>query len=226
LVASIVCINASLEFNWIYLHLGIDSWSRFRIFHDNVSIFCLDKCLFNISDFSTKRIIKQKLISQISELRIRKHLTKFMIIETLKTLYARDLNKLKSEIESYKSESAIWKKDSEIPNSAGNLTLHLVGNLNHFIGAEIGKTGYVRQRDVEFSTEFETKADLVKRIDETINVVDSALSTLTDEDLEKEYPIIVFTDKMTTGYFLIHLTTHLSYHLGQINYHRRLLDEN
>jgi uncharacterized damage-inducible protein DinB len=149
-----------------------------------------------------------------------------MIIETLKTLYARDLNKLKSEIESYKSESAIWKKDSEIPNSAGNLTLHLVGNLNHFIGAEIGKTGYVRQRDVEFSTEFETKADLVKRIDETINVVDSALSTLTDEDLEKEYPIIVFTDKMTTGYFLIHLTTHLSYHLGQINYHRRLLDEN
>jgi uncharacterized damage-inducible protein DinB len=154
-----------------------------------------------------------------------KNLKSIMIIETLKTLYARDLNKLKSEIESYKSEEAIWKNDSGIPNSAGNLTLHLVGNLNHFIGAEIGKTGYVRNRDLEFSTEFEPKNDLIKRIDETINVVDSALSTLAVEDLEKEYPIIVFADKMTNGFFLIHLATHLSYHLGQINYHRRLLDE-
>jgi hypothetical protein len=147
-----------------------------------------------------------------------------MIIETLKTLYARDLNKLKSEIESYKSEAAIWKKDSEIPNSPGNLTLHLAGNLNHFIGAEIGKTGYVRNRDLEFSTEFEPKNDLIKRIDETINVVDSALSTLLAEDLEKEYPIDVFGYSMTTEFFLIHLATHLSYHLGQINYHRRIFD--
>jgi uncharacterized damage-inducible protein DinB len=148
-----------------------------------------------------------------------------MIIETLKTLYLRDLNKLKSEIESYKSEAAIWKKSQDIPNSAGNLTLHLIGNLNHFIGGEIGKTGYVRQRDLEFSTEFEPREDLIKRIDDTINVVDSALSTLSAEDLEKEYPIVVFTDKMTFGFFLVHLATHLSYHLGQIDYHRRLLDE-
>lgn len=147
-----------------------------------------------------------------------------MIIETLKTLYARDLNRLKSEIESYKSETAIWKKDAEIPNSAGNLTLHLVGNLNHFIGAEIGKTGYVRNRDLEFSTEFEPRIDLIKRIDETINVVDSALSSLTVEDLEKEYPRYDFGHPITFEFFLVHLAMHLSYHLGQINYHRRLLD--
>lgn len=148
-----------------------------------------------------------------------------MIIETLKTLYARDLNKLKTEIEAYKSKEAIWKTSNEIPNSAGNLTLHLVGNLNHFIGAEIGKTGYVRQRELEFSTESEPREDLVKRIEDTINVVDAALSAITPEDLFNDYPIIVFQEKMTTGYFLIHLTTHLAYHLGQINYHRRLLDE-
>lgn len=148
-----------------------------------------------------------------------------MVIETLKTLYARDLNKLKAEIQAYKSEEAIWKKSSEIPNSAGNLTLHLIGNLNAYIGAEIGQTGYVRQRDLEFSTEFVSKDELVKRIDETIEVVSQGLSMLKAEDLFDDYPLIVFDSKMTTGYFLIHLTTHLAYHLGQINYHRRLLDK-
>ena len=148
-----------------------------------------------------------------------------MIIKTLKTLYARDLNKLKAEIEAYKSEQSIWKTSEEIPNSAGNLTLHLIGNLNAFIGAELGKTGYIRQRDLEFSTEFEPRNELIKRIEEVINVVDSTLSQISVEDLEKEYPLIVFADKMTTGYFLIHLSTHLAYHLGQINYHRRLSDK-
>ncbi len=148
-----------------------------------------------------------------------------MIIETLKTLYARDLNKLKSEIEAYKSEEAIWQKSNKIPNSAGNLTLHLMGNLNHFIGAELGKTGYIRQRDLEFSTKGEPRNDLINRIEAVINVVDSTLSEISTEDLETEYPIIVFQDKMTTEFFLIHLATHLSYHLGQINYHRRLLDK-
>lgn len=148
-----------------------------------------------------------------------------MVIETLKTLYARDLNKLKAEIQAYKSEEAIWKKSAEILNSAGNLTLHLIGNLNAYIGAEIGKTGYVRQRDLEFSTEFVSKNDLIKRIDETIEVVSQGLSMLTAEELFNDYPLIVFDSKMTTGYFLIHLTTHLAYHLGQINYHRRLLDK-
>ncbi|MEK7723476.1 MAG: DinB family protein [Acidobacteriota bacterium] len=148
-----------------------------------------------------------------------------MVIETLKTLYTRDLNKLKAEIKAYKSEEAIWKKRAEIPNSAGNLTLHLIGNLNAYIGAEIGKTAYIRQRDLEFSTEFVSKDDLIIRIDETIEAVSLGFSKLTAEDLFNDYPLIVFQDKMTTGYFLIHLSTHLAYHLGQINYHRRLLDE-
>jgi hypothetical protein len=85
---------------------------------------------------------------------------------------------------------------------------------------------YVRQRDLEFSTEFEARGDLIKRIDETINLVDLSLSTLTVEDLEKEYPRYDFGHPITFEFFLVHLAMHLSYHLGQINYHRRLLDEN
>ncbi|ASW75303.1 hypothetical protein IQ37_10430 [Chryseobacterium piperi] len=147
-----------------------------------------------------------------------------MIIESLKSLYKRDLNKLKIEIEAYQNEDAIWKVDKNIANSAGNLCLHLVGNLNHFIGAELGKTGYVRQRDLEFSLKNIPKAELIEKVQATAAMIDSSLSQLSEKDLEKEYPLIVFDGAMSTNYFLIHLIAHLDYHLGQINYHRRLLD--
>lgn len=147
-----------------------------------------------------------------------------MLIETLKSLFDRDLNKLKVEIESYQNESQIWVIDKNISNSAGNLCLHLMGNINSFIGAEIGKTGYVRDRPLEFSTKNVPKAALISTIEKTNWVVNNALDSLTEADLEKIYPQIVFEKEMTTGYFLVHLATHLAYHLGQINYHRRLLD--
>lgn len=147
-----------------------------------------------------------------------------MLKETLKKLYRRDLEKLRQEIDSYLDESNLWRVEKNIPNSAGNLCLHLIGNLNAFIGAEIGKTGYVRQRDLEFSLKDIPKSELLKKVDDTIVVVEDALDTLTDEQFDEEYPIIVFAEKMSTGYFLVHLATHLNYHLGQVNYHRRLLD--
>jgi len=147
-----------------------------------------------------------------------------MIIESLKSLYNRDLNKLKTEIESYRNETTIWKTDKNISNSAGNLCLHLVGNLNNYIGAELGKTGYIRNREQEFSLKDIPQAELIEKVTATVDMVDDVLSQLTPEDLEKEYPLAVFGETMTTGYFLIHLITHLDYHLGQINYHRRLLD--
>lgn len=150
-----------------------------------------------------------------------------MIVETLENLYDRDLAKLKTEIETYRNESSIWKTDCEITNSAGNLCLHLIGNLKHFIGAELGDSGYVRQRDLEFSIDGVPRADLLKGVDETREVVLASFDKVTPEQLEQDYPIVVFADMgaMTNGYFLIHLATHLNYHLGQINYHRRLFDK-
>ena len=146
-----------------------------------------------------------------------------MLIETLKSLFDRDLNKLKLEIESYQNESQIWEIDKNISNSAGNLCLHLIGNLNTYIGAEIGKTGYIRNRELEFSLKDVPGSELIEKIENTILVVNKALDTLTETDLEAIYPLAVFEKEMTTGFFLIHLSTHLAYHLGQINYHRRLL---
>ena len=145
-----------------------------------------------------------------------------MLIQTLKTIFRRDLEKLKQEISLYEDESKIWVIGKDIANSAGNLCLHLVGNLNTYIGAEIGKTGYIRHRDLEFSLKNIPQQELVKKIEDTIIMVESSLDKLKEEQLEKEYPLLVFAEKTSTGYFLVHLAVHLGYHLGQINYHRRL----
>lgn len=148
-----------------------------------------------------------------------------MLIQTLQTLFRRDLEKLKLEIESFQNEANIWKVDKNILNSAGNLCLHLVGNLNMFIGNQLGGTDYVRDRAAEFSTKDVSRTELVKMVEETILVVEQSLNKISTDQLQAHYPIDVFEDKMTTEYFLVHLATHLGYHLGQINYHRRMLDE-
>ena len=147
-----------------------------------------------------------------------------MLIQILKSLFDRDLKRLRVEIDIYKNEQTLWHIEKSIANSAGNLCLHLIGNLNAYIGAEIGKTGYIRQRDLEFSQKNVPKDELVRMIEDTIKVVEEGLNKLNEIDLEKEYPLLVFKEKTSTGYFLIHLAVHLGYHLGQVNYHRRLLD--
>ena len=149
---------------------------------------------------------------------------KRMLTETLKLLFERDLKKLRDEIEAYEIEKNIWQVEKYINNSAGNLCLHIIGNLNWFIGAQFGATGYIRDRELEFSSTNIPKDDLLLEIDKTRSVLDNTLDKITASQLELEYPILVFDKKTTTYYFLIHLTTHLAYHLGQINYHRRLID--
>ena len=147
-----------------------------------------------------------------------------MFIESLIKIFKKNLNKLKVEIELYDNESHLWLTEGEVTNATGNLTLHIVGNLNHYIGATLGNTGYIRKRDLEFALKSVSRIELLKQIDDTKAVVENTLRQLSEETIQKEYPLLVFKESMTTGFFLIHLTTHLAYHLGQINYHRRLLD--
>lgn len=148
-----------------------------------------------------------------------------MNIQNSSALFDRDLKKLKVEIESYKSENKIWVIDKGITNSAGNLCLHLIGNLNTYVGLALGKIAYVRNRELEFSSKNIPKAELLSKIEETRKVVQTSLSDITSSDLEQEFPMLVFEKPTSTEYMLLHLTTHLAYHLGQINYHRRLLDD-
>ena len=146
------------------------------------------------------------------------------MIEILSKLYHRDLEKLKTEITFYKNEVNLWIISGEILNSGGNLCLHLCGNLQHFIGAVLGNSGYIRKRDKEFSKKNVPISELVAEIEITTKAVQDTFAKLNEDDLQKTYPINVFGYEMTTEYLLTHMAAHLTYHLGQINYHRRLLD--
>ena len=144
---------------------------------------------------------------------------------TLYRLFERDLTRLKVELNLYSDEQIIWQTTGQISNTAGNLTLHLLGNLNTYIGAVLGGTDYVRDRPAEFSLKNIPRESLLEQIDALLIILKTTLEKLSDTAFEEEYPLLVFEEKTSTEYFLVHLTTHLAYHLGQINYHRRLLDK-
>ena len=147
-----------------------------------------------------------------------------MLKETLSEIFERDLQKLITEISLYKDEDNLWLIKEGISNSAGNLCLHLVGNLNHFIGATLGQTGYVRHRDDEFSLKNIPRQDLLINIENCILIVKNTVNKLSDSDYENDFPLEKHGKIVSTMHMLLHLLTHLNYHIGQINYHRRLLD--
>jgi hypothetical protein len=146
-----------------------------------------------------------------------------LFVDELTTLMDRDLAKLEDEIEAYPSEESLWIVRGDIINPAGNLSLHITGNLQHFIGAILGKTGYVRDRHAEFNDKGVPQDELLEKIRQTRQLLDDVIPTLSPAVLESKYPIEVFGRPMSVTLFLIHLHGHLNYHLGQVNYHRRLL---
>ncbi|MBS1754540.1 MAG: DinB family protein [Ferruginibacter sp.] len=146
-----------------------------------------------------------------------------MLVQNLSNLFERDLNKLIEEIQQYKDEYDIWKTTPGINNSGGNLCLHLIGNLNHFIGAVLGNTGYIRHRDNEFSQKNILRDDLILNIKNCILIIKSTFDKLTDADLEKNFPLEKHGEVVSNQHMLLHLFGHLNYHLGQINYHRRMI---
>lgn len=147
-----------------------------------------------------------------------------MIKDTLKKLIIRDLETLKGEIAAYQNEEKLWYIEGSILNSAGNLCLHLVGNLNTYIGAEFGKTGYVRNRADEFALKDVPRTELLDKIERTIIMIGNTFDMISEDQLNEKYPGEISLKDVSSEYFFVHLAMHLSYHLGQINYHRRLLD--
>lgn len=148
-----------------------------------------------------------------------------MLSQTLISLFERDLNRVIDELNLYQSESNIWKVEGNISNSAGNLALHLMGNLKTYIGKEIGNYEYVRNRDLEFADKNIPRERIIADLNDTIAIIKDSLKFVSDEELKKDYPLLVLSDRTSTEYFLVHLATHLNYHLGQINYHRRLIEK-
>jgi hypothetical protein len=138
--------------------------------------------------------------------------------------FERDLDKLIEEINLFKNENDIWKLKEGINNSAGNLTMHLLGNLNHFIGKNLANTDYIRKRDEEFTVKNIPREKLISDINSLKEIVKKTLPNLSEEDLKKQFPLKIQEQTFTTQNMLVFLLLHLNYHLGQINYLRRILE--
>jgi uncharacterized damage-inducible protein DinB len=146
-----------------------------------------------------------------------------MITPVLITLFEQNLSKLTEEISQYPDDSSLWVVKEGIKNSGGNLCLHLTGSLQHFIGNVIGDSGYIRNRDAEFTLKNISKHKLLNEIENTKVAVKDALEQTSKNELAKNYPLPLNGETVTTEFFLLHMLAHLNYHIGQVNYHRRLL---
>ena len=138
-------------------------------------------------------------------------------------LFDRELLKLRDEINKFKNEENIWRTVDGVSNCTGTLILHLLGNLNFTIGAQLGGTGYVRNRELEFSLTGVPREKLVADIESTTEIVKKSLTGITQAKLDETYAIEFF-GKNSTVYYLTYFFGHLNYHLGQINYLRRVLE--
>jgi uncharacterized damage-inducible protein DinB len=149
-----------------------------------------------------------------------------MLVEAVAAILDRDLQALAREVEAYSEEGALWQLPEGVGNSAGTLVLHLTGNIQHFLGARLADTGFVRDRPAEFSARGVPRAALLRQIEAARSAVRSAAEKLSSEALELDFPEAVGGMRVATGEYLIHLVSHFSYHLGQVDYHRRLVTRN
>lgn len=144
-----------------------------------------------------------------------------MLNNILSDFYERDIRKLMEEVNLFRDDQNLWKTQGAVKNSCGNLVLHIAGGLNYFIGEGLAQTGYVRNRELEFSKKEVDKQELISQLEELIPLISKTVSSLTPEQMEKEFPIFFDKPGTSVSYVLVQLLLHLNYHLGQVNYLRR-----
>ena len=141
----------------------------------------------------------------------------------IQQLFLRDLDRLRATMEAYPHEADVWKVAGTINNRSGNLCLHLCGNLRHFVGHLLGGIAYSRDREREFGARDLPMTELLDEVEVTRDAVDKTIAALSDVQFSAPYPVRVLDKEWATDEFLLHLYGHLNYHLGQIDYHRRIL---
>ena len=147
-----------------------------------------------------------------------------MLNNILANFYERDIRKLIEEVNLFKNEEDLWKTAGSVKNSCGNLVLHVIGGMNYLIGTTLAHTKYVRNREQEFIQKNVKRTELISQLEALIIIINQTLNALTAEQMEAEYPIFFDKPKTSVTYVLVQLLAHLNYHLGQVNYLRRVLE--
>jgi uncharacterized damage-inducible protein DinB len=148
------------------------------------------------------------------------------LLKDLKVLYLREISTLERELDLYPDDASLWKELPGLPNSAGNLLLHLAGSLQHFFGATLGNTGYRRNREAEFSKRNVSRSDLKQELSRARQGVIAAFEHLTEDRLAQVFPVQFADAPFSIRLTLLQFLGHLAYHLGQIDYHRRMVTGN
>ena len=138
-------------------------------------------------------------------------------------LYRRDLPRLVQQLDAF-DDAQLWAIVPGVTNTAGNLLLHLNGNLREFVGRQIGGVAYARDRPREFAAKDVPRAELTAELMGLAALIPSVLDALPAERWDEMFPEQVLPGgPVTNRQFVIHLYGHLNYHLGQIDYLRRTL---
>jgi uncharacterized damage-inducible protein DinB len=148
-----------------------------------------------------------------------------VLLSAVAAVLDRDLRTLRREVEAYPDDASLWQTVPGISNVAGTLALHLAGNIQHYLGARLAGTDYVRDRAAEFSRRDVSRSELLREIEAARAAVKRAAGRLTESELQAEFPESIAGMKIQTGEYLLHLATHFTYHLGQLDYHRRMVTE-
>lgn len=138
-------------------------------------------------------------------------------------IISRELRTIERELNAYQNDEQVWALPVGLPNSAGTLALHAAGNLRHFIGTVLGGGSYVRDRDAEFSRRGVSRTELIEELQQAAKAVRDTLTSIDPGTFAEPYPIPVANRRVNTGEFLAHLATHLAYHAGQLDFHRRVV---
>ena len=146
-----------------------------------------------------------------------------MLSDYLVGVIVRDMKAVGREVEAYPDDASLWRTPPGVTNSGGTLALHLCGNVQHFFGAILGGTGYVRDRAAEFSRRDVPRTEILQQVNGAVAAAERGLAKVTDASLTVRFPEVIAGHTFETGDWLIHLAVHLGYHLGQIDYHRRLV---
>lgn len=146
-----------------------------------------------------------------------------MLLPGIAALLDRDLRTLRREVEAYPDDGSLWRSIPGIANVGGTLVLHLTGNLQHYLGARLGGTSYIRDRDAEFARRDVPRSELLREIEAARAAVKTAVSRISEQELAADFPESVGGVRVQAGEYLMHLSTHFAYHLGQLDYHRRVV---
>lgn len=148
-----------------------------------------------------------------------------MLRSTIQVILQRELAAVRRSVEAYPADATLWAERPGLPNAGGTLVLHIAGNLQHYLGAVLGRSGYHRDREAEFARRDVPREVLLAELDAAAVAIDRGVAALGDgvDALEKPYPEAIAGRSVATGDFLVHLASHLAYHLGQLDYHRRVV---